>query len=166
MVQLSQDIFDKYNDFVDDFINSNFGVDCILQYPPKELACINCIYDVKSKKSTNKYKTGGPISFTFGVCPWCNGRGSKQDIATDTIKLRVYWERKSWLKIGIPLNIPDGAVQAIGFLSDFPNIKKAQKIILNSTQSGYANWEYTLYGDPMPHGFKRNRYIITYWVRA
>ena len=166
MVQLSSTIFDKYKEFADDFINDNFGVNCTLEYPPKELACINCIYDMKSRKSTNKYKTGGPIPFTFGVCPWCGGKGFKEDIVTETIKMRVYWDRGSWVKIGIPLNIPDGSVQSIGFLADFPKIKQAQKVILNSDQSGINVWEYSLYGEPVPHGFKRDKYIIMYWTRV
>jgi len=121
---------------------------------------------MKSRRSTGTYKTGGPAPFTFGVCPWCGGKGFKQELETETIKLRVYWDRKSWLKIGVPINIPDGSVQAIGFLTDLPKIKKSQKIILNSQQSAYIKWEYTLFGEPIPHGFKRDRYIITYWTRA
>lgn len=161
-----QAVIDTYNTIVDSFINEDFGVDCVLEYPPKDAVCINCVYDSKSKKSTNRYKSGGPSYFTSGVCPWCGGKGVTQTINTDTIKLRCYWERKSWLKIGIPINIPDNAVQTIGFLSDFPKIKKAQKILLNNQNSGYVNLEYVLYGEPIPHGFKKNRYIICYWVRA
>lgn len=165
MVAIPQALFDKYFDAADDFINSNFGIDCILKYPPKELACINCIYDFKAKKSTNTYKPGGPIYFSFGVCPWCAGKGFKQDVITETVKMRVYWERKYWINVGIPINIPDNAIQTIGFMSDLPKIKMAQKMIANSTVQSINTWEYSLASEPIPHGFKRNRYIICYWNR-
>lgn len=166
MTLVPDEIFQKYRDVVDEFTNTTFGINCRLEYPPKEIACINCIYDVQNKKSTNKYKTGGPIPFSFGICPHCNGRGFKPEIQTDIIKLRVYWDKKSWLKVGIPLNIPDGMVQAIGFMSDLPKIKKSQKAVLNSDQEGHNSWAYKLSGEPIPHGFGRDRYVITYWERA
>lgn len=166
MVTIPQTIFDTYNSIADDFINNNFGVNCILEYPPKETACDNCVYDSINRRSSNRYKTGGPIPFTFGICPWCDGAGFKQIPVSTTIKMRIYWSRKDWVKIGIPVNIPDGAIQTIGFMSDLSKIKQAERVLVNSDISNIMQWEYILLGEPIPHGFKYNRYFLAYWSKA
>ncbi len=161
-----QEIFDGYNYFVDDFISTSFGVNCKLVYPPLKTNCANCIYDTMSNKSTNIYNGSGPQPFTFGVCPWCGGLGFTESVQTETIKLRLYYSPKHWIKIHPLINIPDNTIQAIGFLSDLPKIKQAQTMIANSDQEGFGNCIYDLLGNPVTTGFKHNRYLISMWTRA
>ena len=167
MPSIPQALYDKYNEICDDFINLNFGQTCRLLYPPKRTACENCVYDTITQRSSGVYKNGGPVSFSFGICPWCDGVGFKETENTDDIKMRVYWERRSWIKINIPINIPDGMIQTIGFMTDVPKIKQAQVVIINPNLSGIQTWSYTLSADPVPHGLgPSKRYFIAYWKRV
>ncbi len=161
-----QSVFDTYNSVVDSLISTDLGINCLLIYPAQRTSCANCIYDTLSNKSSNQYNGSGPEPFTFGVCPWCGGVGYTEVQQTENIKLRIYYSRKYWIKINAMINIPDGTVQAIGFLSDYPKIMQAQRIQINSDQSGYGNWAYDLHGEPTTHGFKHNRYLVSYWKRA
>jgi hypothetical protein len=166
MVAIPQTLFDVYNSFADDFINLNFGVNCTVFLPSLKVQCDNCVFDTINNKSSNMYLAGGPIPFTFGVCPWCDGNGFKEIPNSSVIKMKVYFSRKNWIQIVPNINIPDGSVQTIGFLSDLPKIKAAQFVRINSDVAGYINYDYTLFGEPFPHGFKQNRYFIAYWKRS
>lgn len=164
MPNIPQEVYDIYNEFADDFINLNFGQTCRLQYPPKRTACTNCVFDTITQRSSGVYKTGGPISFSFGICPWCNGLGYIETENTTDIKMRVYWERRYWVKINTSINIPDGSIQTIGFLYDIPKIKQAQSIIINPNLESINSWSYILASEPIPFGLTK-RHFIAYWTR-
>ena len=166
MVNIPQEIFDLYNETVDDMINSNFGVNCKIVYPPEREQCNNCVYDSIGRKSANRYAHGGPAPFNFGVCPVCGGEGYKEVESSETIKLRVYYEMKSFIKLAGMVEIPDGSVQVIGFLSDQDKIRQSNRIILNSDMEGVAGNVYEKLSEPVPHGFRKNRYFICMLKRS
>lgn len=165
-VDIPDSLFALYNEFADDFITKNFGVNCKLVYPAIREECSNCVLDVFGQRSSNIYKAGGPIPFTDGLCPYCEGVGYKEIETTETLKLRVNWSKKQFIKIATLTTVPDGAVQIIGFLSDLPKIQRSSYIILNSDQNDNYTWAYILYSEPMPHGFKQNRYFVATLVKA
>ena len=176
MVSIPQAVFDKYNEFADDFINSNFGVRCNLIYPFKKIQCPNCVMS-SFRGGTNVYRTGGPLPFTFGPCPLCAGEGFQREEATpEVIKLRVYYRPKDWVKVSfptlhgeqgdVPFQIPDGTIQVIGFMSDLPKVERADKIQVNIDQDGYKRWTYQRLGEALPHGFKQDRYFICFLKRV
>ena len=57
---LSDDIKSVVTDALDDLI-TELGKDCRLVYPPRFVPCGNCIYDPIAGKSSNHWKSGGPI---------------------------------------------------------------------------------------------------------
>lgn len=159
-------LYDLYHSTVNDFINYNFGQTCKIIYPDKLTVCPNCIQDTFTGKSANKYKSGGPQSFTVGVCPWCNGDGYLKTEKSDTIKLRIYHARKDWVRIPISIEIPDGTVQVFGFMTDLPKIQMSNKILLHVDAEGYTRQFYRLLGEPYPHGLgPTRRYFIAYLKR-
>lgn len=164
-MEIPDEVFDTYFDTVDDFIDSNFGVTCRLTYPAKKTVCTNCIYDPLLKKSSGIYKSGGPISFSNGVCPYCNGVGFSESADTDTLKLRVYYEKKHWIRLPVTAELPDGSVQTIGHMADLPKILRCNNIVFNTDIEGNVEYKYKLSGEPMPHGFKRRKYFIAMWIR-
>lgn len=167
MVVIPDSVFQLYNDTVDDFINLNFGEDCVLLYPPKKIECPNCVVDLIGGKSSNIYKSGGPYQFADGmICPYCNGEGFYNQDYTETIKLRVYWSPKDWVKTGTTFGIPAGAVQIIGFLSDLPKILQSSSIQLISKNNNIAVQNFVRIGEPFYHGFKKSRYFIMYLEKA
>lgn len=165
-MEIPQRIFDMYYKTADDFIDLNFGVNCTLYYGPKKDICSNCIFNPVTGKSSNQYKDGGPIPFEGSICPYCDGIGYTNIEATENIKLRVYFSRKDWVKIEIPVSIKDGAIQVIGHIEDMPKVRKARKIMVCAELEGYERFDFTLAGSPVPWGFRRNKYFVTFMNRV
>lgn len=165
-MEIPQGLFDLYYEIADDFIDSNFGVNCTLYYGPQKEICPNCMYNPVTNKSSNNYKAGGPIPFSDTICPYCDGVGYKETEATEQIKLRVYFEKKYWVKVEVPVLIKDGACQVIGHIVDMPKIRKARKIRVCDHLSGYENFDFTLASSPIPHGLKKNKYFIAFFNRV
>lgn len=165
-MDIPQEVLDLYYQTVDDFNDKNFGVNCKLFYPEKRVDCPNCIFDVFQKKSSGKYQSGGPEPFDTGVCPYCNDIGYQAVEDTDTIKMRVYFDKKAFLKVGVPLNVQDGSVMTIGKIVDLPKIIRCTGAILNTDVAGYKTYKYELKGEPILHGIKKDHYFIAIWQRT
>jgi len=148
-------VFEKYNDIVDDMISSDFGVNCTVYYKDENIPC-DC--------NLNHNVYGGTHSITSFSCSYCGGSGFKQQETSEVIKLRIYFDKKYWLKIG-SVDTPDGSVQVFGFLNDMDKVMSGEYIILNSDASNSV-LKYKLFGEPQIHGFKKNRYFIAFLNRV
>jgi hypothetical protein len=156
-----------YNEIADEFINSDLiGSDCTVVYPSIKEACVNCVQNTFGGSTPNVYRHGGPAPFNFGPCPVCGGSSFKETENTDTVRLRIYWSKKDWQSIKVPIQVPDGAVMTIGFLTDLPKIEQANEIILVAEQTMYKNWRYMLASEPFLHGFGKDRYFMAFWKRS
>lgn len=151
-------VWDKYYEACDFFLNDNHvGRDCTIVYPPKRIPCNNCIIKPVGAASVNVYRTGGPAPFSFGTCPLCGGDGYSETEVTDTIRLRVYWNRSEWLRIGGNINVEDAEAMIIGFMVDLPKVQRATELIL--VKDNNVNYRVVLMGKPTPWGFGKNRYF-------
>lgn len=156
-----------YQEYADSLLISDMtSSQCKLVYPGKREECPNCTFNSFGGTSTNVYKSGGPQPFNFGVCPLCGGAGYKEKETTENVRLRIYWSRRDWRKVGIDVQIPDAEVMTIGYLSDLPKCEQADEIVIPSGQSGYHNWSFELAGEPFPHGFGKDRYFVAFWKRT
>lgn len=144
---------------------TNLGVPCTLYYPPKKTQCPNCEFDARTKKSANIYRAGGPISFTAGACPYCNGVGFKEEEASDNIQMSIYWSHRDWHDIGVQIEKPDGVIQSRGFIEDLPKIKKCNQMEPNLKTNQAIKYRYKLKGEPVPHGFRQQKYFLAFWER-
>jgi hypothetical protein len=161
-ISLPNGLMDKYYEACDFFLNNDIiGRDCTIIYPPKRTACTNCVVKPVGSTTTNVYRDGGPAPFNFNSCPLCGGNGYKETEVTDTIRLRIYWEKSQWIKIGGAFNIDDAEAMIIGFMADVPKITRAIEILLVKDQTE-AVYRATLLGKPYPHGFGRSRYFMAY----
>ena len=161
-ISLPDGLIDKYYEVCDFFINNDIiGRACTLVYPPKREVCTNCTLKPVGATSTNIYRHGGPMPFQFGNCPMCGGNGYKETETLGTIRLRIYWERANWIKIGGSVNIPDAEIMVIGFMADLPKLRQAIEILLAKDQNE-AVYKTTLVGQPTPHGFGRNKYFMAF----
>lgn len=166
MALIPDDLFDAYYEAVDEFITNDFiGKPCKVFYPPERLACDNCKVVKLASGSSNQYKTGGPIPFTHGVCPYCGGIGYKETYVSDDIRLRIYWSKRDWSKLALNVQIPEAEVMTIGFLTDITKCIRCQYIQLVSDQTALAKYNFVLAGEPFPHGFGKDRYFVAYWKR-
>jgi len=166
MFEIPDELLDLHEQGVDAILNK-LGVSCTLYYPPKMTACINCIPNPVAHKSSNKYRTGGPVPFFAGsLCPVCGGEGYKQLVNTDSVIMQIYWEPKQFVNIVVKINMPNGTIRAKGYLRDLPNIRLAREIAINDTQLQYTGGKFRLWGEPITHGFRNNRYFLAYFERV
>lgn len=158
-------VFDIQEEAADSMIE-DFGVNCTLHFTPLNTPCPNCYQDTISQKSTNKYKSGGPYPFTTGQCPYCQGAGFiVSEPATSSIKMKVYTDPKEFTNIGISVKDADGLVQAEGYISDLPQLRRAVQIDIFTEQANYYNYSYRIFGEPVPHGF-RKKYFLAFFQRV
>lgn len=140
--------FNSYYQAADEFIDNSFiGKDVTVVYETKE-DCPNC----------NQNNYDGSISpFNNGLCPYCGGKSFIETQNTENIRLRVYHNNKSWIKIG-NIETADGRAQIIGYASDAQKISQSSYLILFNSP---ANLRYKLSSDIFPHGFG-NKYFIAF----
>lgn len=151
------------HEWMSDSLIDDLGKICIIVYPFKDIECPNCYLDRRRNRSSNIYKSGGPIVFTNHTeCPWCHGRGRGQIESTDEIRTRLYWEPKSWIG-GISFEDSNDIVQMIGYMTDVIKIQKAHHILLANINSSIHQWKGQREGDFTPHGFRQDRYFVQFF---
>jgi len=165
-ISIPDGMMDKYYEACDFFIDNDYiGRACTIVYPPKRVPCDNCIVKPVGTTTTNVYRTGGPAPFPFGNCPLCGGNGYSETEITDTIRMRIYWNRSEWMRIGGNIQVEDAEAMAIGYMTDLPKLQRAIEIILIKG-TNYAEYRTTLAGKPTPWGFGRNRYFVAVFKAA
>jgi len=160
-INIPNSLWDKYDEACDFFIdNDHIGRECTVVYPPKKTACANCV-NMVGMSSNNAYRHGGPMPFSFGNCPLCGGGGYKEEETTETVRLRVYWNRADWVKVAGSIVIEDADVMIIGYMTDVIKVKRASNIILVD-DNNEAEYRATIAGKPTPWGLGRNRYFVAF----
>lgn len=166
-INIPSSVFDTYNEAVQFFART-----ATLIYPEKKEDCPNCRLDTLGtrNRSVSVYVAGGPYPFERGMpCPYCNGKGYKAVETTEDINVRIYWNRKFWVDVGIPIDVADGSIQTIADMRDLPKIEKCKYLIPNYNGiEKYDNGRYQRSGASYPQGFKQNKikYVVTFWKRA
>jgi hypothetical protein len=112
----------------------------------------------------NHYSHGGPAPQSIG-CSSCGGTGYKESVETDNIRLRIYWNRKDWIRVADAVVVPNADAQVIGYMADYRKFQRADTIQLISDQT-QGDWKFTKISEPVPHGFEKKRYFISYLKRA
>jgi hypothetical protein len=166
-INIPASVFDTYNEAVLLFTRTG-----TLVYPEKKEQCTNCYMDTMGtrNRSISKYRPSGPYPFERGMpCPYCGGKGYKATESSDDITLRIYWNRKFWVDIGIPIDVPDGSMQTISYMTDLEKINKAKYLI--PKYDGIEKYDQSRYeraGLSYPQGFKQNetKYVVTFWTRS
>lgn len=158
MVSIPSGVFTKYKEYADEMIAS-FGVNCDLIYTNKVEIVSQDVPRVKQKRSLSLQNRGDSSGFSRGDSTF------KTTETSDTVKMRVYRNKKDFIKIG-DFEVPDGAIQTISYLSDLTKINRAVSIITDTELAGHSTLRYTRISEPFPHGFKHDRYIVCFWKRA
>ena len=165
-INIPSSVFDTYNEAVLLFTRTGK-----LVYPEKKEPCPNCYLDTlgTANRSISKYKAGGPYPFERGMpCPYCGGKGYKAIENIEDITLRIYWDRKYWFNVGVAIDIPDGSIQTIAYMTDLEKINKAKYLIpyYDGIQK-YEDMRFEKASNSFPQGFKQNdtKYVVTFWKR-
>lgn len=163
-INIPNSVFNVYYDVCDWLLsNEHTSYTCTLIYPPLKEPC-SCGQTPINEGSTNVYSHGGPAPFNFSLCPLCGGNGYKETVNTQSIRLRIYWAQRNWIKIAGAVGIEDATAQIIGNLSDLQSILKADQIEVVDNQS-QTRFKMTLAGEPFLHGFGKNKYFVAYLKR-
>lgn len=128
--------------------------------------CPNCIFDPIANRSTNRYQAGGPISFSVGLCPYCNGIGKIPDEQTETVTLCPIYDYKSWIpQIESNVESPEGFVQTLSLFSTYSTLEQAKEIIIDTSIDTNVRPRFERYSEPQPCGFGSSDFIVTMWKR-
>lgn len=164
---IPSEIFDEHEWIVDSLLDGETGQSVVLYYPPKPTQCDNCIIDIDTGRSANIYNGTGPVPFdNHTKCPRCGGLGRGESEPTDNINLRIYWNPRDWIDIGVKFKPGDSIAMTIGYMSDLPKLEKAASILLNADVQGIRRWKCERAGEAVPHGFRQDRYFIQYVKRV
>lgn len=153
-----------YNTQMDLLLSSTgLTTECELNYGvTNKQICPNCIYDPGLKKSSNKYKTGGPVPFALGqMCPYCYGVGWSGEEKTETVYLAVIADNKKWINPPPNIAISDNMIQTISSKIYYDKFKQCKDMTL--VYGSGKNPKYNLYNDPTPAGLGDSNYIIAMW---
>lgn len=154
-----------YNNHIDLLLaDTGLTTQCILNYGvSNKTVCPNCIFDPALKKSSNKYKNGGPIPFVLGrLCPYCYGVGYYGEEKNETIYLAVIADNKKWINPPTNIAILNNMIQIICSKDYYNKLKQCKDLTITINSSG-ENPKYNLYSDPTPAGLGDSNYIISMW---
>jgi len=156
-VNIPESVFTKYYDVVDSTFNI-FGVTCQLVYIEKVEEISNSYNNIPSNHSVNAHRR-----------PQDNYKRQNKvfrDVEkTEDIKLKVYWDSKSWTKTA-GIVVPENAIQTIFYATDLPKIVRAKELIVHKDIKDYKEMRFKMSGEPFPMGLRQNRYFGCFWERT
>lgn len=157
-----------YKSFIDELLSqSGLSLSCLLIYEGSAFVeCSNCHIDPLSHKSSNTYKSGGPLVFADGqICPNCRGLGGTYSQVSETLNLLVLHDYKSWIGFDSKVHSPNGMVQTISKLEDYAKIKNCNKAIIDTNIQDYTQAYYQRASELEPQGFGESSYCFTFWKK-
>lgn len=157
-INVPESIFDKYYEVIDSTFDI-FGVICQLVSINKvEEIIYNPNNNIPEKNSINAHRVRG------GDYERQNKIIREIEVLTD-IKLKVYWDQKSWIGVGGDIVVPDGSIQTIGFMSDLSKVLQAKALIVHKGIKDYKEIRFERMGEHIPMGLRQNRYFGCMWKR-
>src|SRR5210317_637067 len=122
-ISVPSSVFDKYFDVIDSTFDI-FGVTC-------QLVSIEQVEEIVYPD--NNYPVINSINDTIIEGDYNIGTTTIKEVENLTdIKLKVYWDAKEFIAVGnSELNVPDGSIQTIGFMSDLQAVLAAKQLIVH-----------------------------------
>lgn len=158
-LRIPESVFDKYYDIIDSTINDIFGINCELVFVEQVEEISNTYDNIPPNKSINVHrKNDGDYKR--------EGKTFREVEKKETIKLKVYWDSKSWTKIGNAMVIPDNSIQTIFFASDLDKIMRAKYLLVHKDIADKREFRFVKFGEPFPMGLRQNRYFGCFWQRS
>ncbi len=157
-INVPESVFQKYFDVIDSTFNI-FGVTC-------QLVSIEKIEEIVLPD--NNLPVINSINNTIIDSDHNRGTTTVREVETLTdIKLKVYWDAKEWIGVGTDtLNLPDGTIQTIGFMSDLQKILSAKELIVHKGIKDIKEMRFSRQGEHIPMGLKQERYFACFWTRV
>ncbi len=91
-----------------------------------------------------------------------------QVITPNTLQLKalIKYNPTDFQHFGIKIDKPVGLLRLKTYLTDVPNLVKAEYVVPNDASRGIIDTKYKLIREPIPQGLGRDRYAISFWERA
>ena len=157
-VSIPESVFDKYYDVVDSTFTI-FGVTCQLVYIETVEEIVNTYDNIPSNRSINAHRR-----------PQDQYRRQDKVIKEveklEDIKIKVYWDSKSWIKVGGDMVIPDNSIQTIFYATDLDKIMRAKELIVHKDIKDLKEMRFKKFGEPFPLGLRQSRYFGCFWERS
>lgn len=154
-ISVPESVFDKYYDVIDSTFTI-FGVTCQLVYVETVEEISNTYNNIPDNRSINAHRRSQDQYAR-------ENKVFKEVEKLEDIKLKVYWDSKSWVKVGGNIVIPDNAIQTIFFATDLPKINRAKEIIVHKGIKDLQEMRFKKFGEPFPMGLRQNRYFGCFW---
>lgn len=149
---IPQCALDSYKSITDCLIDE-MGISCKLIYPKVETTTVS-VPDIKEQRTLQ------PMSAPYGFKH--DSVDYKITEITDTIKMLVYWSEKDFRKLG-NVNVPEGGMMGITYLSNLPKIQKSS-FIIPFDSAALPEYRFVLAGEPRIYGLT-NEHLLTIWKR-
>jgi hypothetical protein len=159
-IKIPESVFEKYYDIIDSTITDIFGIDCQLMYIDKVEEISNTFDNIPTNKSINAHRRQTAGDYKTG------DKTFKEVEKFETIRLKVYWDSKDWVKVAGDVVAPNTAIQTIFFATDLARIQRAKYLIVHDTISDQKLYRFVKSGEPFPMGLRQYRYFGCFWQRA
>lgn len=157
-VTIPESVFDKYFDVVDSTFTI-FGVTCQLVLTETVEVDSGGPANVPTNKSVNAHKKK-ERQFSR------NDKIVSQKEVLQDIKLKVYWNKKDWVRLPSDMVVPDNGIQTIFFATDLKDIMRATSLIVHKDIKDSVEMRFVRSGEPFPMGLRQERYFGCFWERA
>jgi|TARA_R110000744_G_scaffold291956_4_gene402540 hypothetical protein len=157
-INVPQSVFDKYFDVIDSTFTI-FGVSCQLVYIDKIEKKVADFDNLPTNNSMNPHRRSNTDYNRGGVT-------YVEVEKTEDITLKVYWDRKSWVKVSNDIVAAEGSIQTICFATDLPKILRAKEMIVHKGVKDIIEMRFSLAGEPFPMGLQQNKYFGCFWERS
>lgn len=157
-IRIPESVFEKYYDVIDSTITDIFGIDCTLVYIQEVEEIVDPDDNYPDNRGIN------PRRRTDGT-----RRGNKvirEVETTETIRLKVYWDRKDWRKVTSDIVLPETAIQTIFFDKDLERVMRANYLIVHNAIKDKKEYRFEMAGEPWPMGLRHYKYYGCFWERA
>ena len=157
-INIPQSVFDKYYDVVDSTFTI-FGVTCQLVYIEKVEEISNTFDNIPSNPSINSHRRRQEQYKR-------QNKTIKEVEKLEDIVLKIYWDSKSWTKVGSDMVIPDNSIQTIFYATDLHKIVRAKELIAHKGIKDLKEMRFKKLGEPFPMGMNQDRYFCCIWERS
>lgn len=158
-INIPESVFTKYYDIIDSTINDIFGVTCQMVFIEKIEEIANTYDNIPSNNSINAHRnrTGNYKR---------ENKVYKEVEKLEDIKLKVYWDSKSWIKPGGDLVVPNNSIQTIFFATDLDKLMRCKYLIAHKGIKDQREFRFQKFGEPFPMGLRQDRYFGCFWERV
>ena len=157
-VSIPESVFDKYFDVIDSTFDI-FGVTCqlvsidVLEMLEEEFDNLPPTNSINPHRRVNTDYNRGDIAYV-------------EVEKLEDVTLKVYWDRRNWIKIADDINAPDGSIQTICFATDLPKILRAKELIVHKGVKDILEMRFQRSGECYPMGLKQDKYFGCFWERV